>query len=233
MLAYANPLENSKARVLLLLPPREQAAYLSHPGQAFRRAAPDDLSTARFTKPLELKKRRSACCPRGARRWCSPTHPKTTAGQLAAQIAFGITRSGLVGDRGHRKGQLRVLGSPSVLHPKEPRTGWASTPCRIDFFCQGHLCTRTGWMTGAVQSACGQPRGGCFNTQARARDTPVALVAGRWLLALLASGLQNSRNLEISKSHVGKSETLAHGVRAAGRSIHCSIRRKAMRRKEM
>jgi hypothetical protein len=28
-----------------------------------------------------------------------------------------------VGDRGHRKGQLRVLGSPSALHTKEPRTG--------------------------------------------------------------------------------------------------------------
>jgi hypothetical protein len=36
---------------------------------------------------------------------------------------------------------------------------------------------------------------GCFNTQARARDTPIALVAvtGRWLiLALLASGLGSS-----------------------------------------
>jgi hypothetical protein len=45
-------------------------------------------------------------------------------------------------------------------------------------------------MTGAVQSACGQPR--VFNTQAKARDTPVALVAGRCLLALLASGLGSS-----------------------------------------
>jgi hypothetical protein len=46
---------------------------------------------------------------------------------------------------------------------------------------------------------------GCFNTQARARDTPIALVAGRWLLALLASGLGPSvgaptRNLEIAKN---------------------------------
>jgi hypothetical protein len=30
-----------------------------------------------------------------------------------------------VGDRGHRKGQLRVLGSPSARHTKEPRTGGA------------------------------------------------------------------------------------------------------------
>jgi hypothetical protein len=36
---------------------------------------------------------------------------------------LGITWGGLVGDRGHRKGQLRVLGSPSALHTKEPRTG--------------------------------------------------------------------------------------------------------------
>jgi hypothetical protein len=36
-------------------------------------------------------------------------------GQLAAHIALGITGGGLVGDRGHRKGQLRVLGSPSAL----------------------------------------------------------------------------------------------------------------------
>jgi hypothetical protein len=45
-------------------------------------------------------------------------------------------------------------------------------------------------MTGAVQNTCGQPR--VFNTQAKARDTPVALVAGRCLLALLASGLGSS-----------------------------------------
>jgi hypothetical protein len=45
-------------------------------------------------------------------------------------------------------------------------------------------------VTGAVQNTCGQPR--VFNTQAKAWDTPVALVAGRWLLALLASGLGSS-----------------------------------------
>jgi hypothetical protein len=28
-----------------------------------------------------------------------------------------------VGDRGHRTGQLRVLGRPSARHTKEPRTG--------------------------------------------------------------------------------------------------------------
>jgi hypothetical protein len=34
-----------------------------------------------------------------------------------------ITWDGLVGGRGHRKGQLRVLGSPSALRTKESRTG--------------------------------------------------------------------------------------------------------------
>jgi hypothetical protein len=36
---------------------------------------------------------------------------------------LGITWGGLAGGRGHREGQLRVLGSPSALHTKEPRTG--------------------------------------------------------------------------------------------------------------
>jgi hypothetical protein len=36
---------------------------------------------------------------------------------------LGITWGGLVGGRGHRKGQLRVLGSPSARRTKEPRTG--------------------------------------------------------------------------------------------------------------
>jgi hypothetical protein len=75
-------------------------------------AAPDGLGTARFTKPLELKKRRSARCPaaREWRRWCSSTPQNHRPGQLA-HIALGITWGGLVGDsdRGHRKGQLRVL----------------------------------------------------------------------------------------------------------------------------
>jgi hypothetical protein len=61
------------------------------------------------------------------RRWCSSTPQNHRPGQLAAHIALGITWGGLVppvvGDRGHRKGQLRVLGSPSARHTKEPRTG--------------------------------------------------------------------------------------------------------------
>jgi hypothetical protein len=64
-------------------------------------------------------------------------------------------------------------------------------------------------MTGAVKNACGQPR--VFSTQARARDTTIALVAGRCLLALLASGLGSSvvgapsRNIEIS-NEISKSK---------------------------
>jgi hypothetical protein len=46
-----------------------------------------------------------------------------------------------------------------------------------------YLCTRTGWMTGAVQNTCGQPR--VFNTQTKARDTPIAL-CGRSLTPRVA-----------------------------------------------
>jgi hypothetical protein len=46
-------------------------------------------------------------------------------GHLAAHIALGVTWGGLVGDRGHRKGQLRVLGSPSARHTEGLWTGGA------------------------------------------------------------------------------------------------------------
>jgi hypothetical protein len=62
-------------------------------------------------------------CAREWWRYCSSTPQNHRAGQLAAQIALGITWGGLVGGRGHRKGQLRVLGRPSARHTKEPRTG--------------------------------------------------------------------------------------------------------------
>jgi hypothetical protein len=55
----------------------------------------------------------------------APPPPNHRPGQLAAHIALGITWGGVVGDRGHRKGQLRVLGRPSALHTKEPWTGGA------------------------------------------------------------------------------------------------------------
>jgi hypothetical protein len=84
-------------------------------------------------------------CPRVAalRHWCSATPQNHRPGQLAAHIALGITWCGLVGGRGHRKGQLRVLGSPSALRTKEPRTGGppggAGSPRARFFFCESPL----------------------------------------------------------------------------------------------
>ena len=50
----------------------------------------------------------------------------------------------MTGDRGHWKGQLRVLGSPSALHTKEPRTGGAPGGRGVrgpDFFLRKSLRT--------------------------------------------------------------------------------------------
>jgi hypothetical protein len=59
-----------------------------------------------------------------------------------------------MGDRGHRKGQLRVLGSPSALRTKEPRAG--GPPGRrgvrgSDFFVRKSLDT----YLGILKPACG------------------------------------------------------------------------------
>jgi hypothetical protein len=65
--------------------------------------------------------------------------PKTTASASWRLTLPWVSPGwgGLVGDMGHRKGQLRVLGSPSALHTKEPRTrgppGGAGSP-RTRFF---------------------------------------------------------------------------------------------------
>jgi hypothetical protein len=52
-----------------------------------------------------------------------------------------------VGDRGHRKGQLRVLGSPSARHTKEPRTGGppggGGESADPIFFCESPFVLRT------------------------------------------------------------------------------------------
>jgi hypothetical protein len=71
--------------------------------------------------------------------------------------------------------------------------GRASTPYRIglsarDIFMHPHRIDAR--CSAKHPSAVGNH--GCFNTQTRPRDTPVALVAGRWLLALLAPGLGSS-----------------------------------------
>jgi hypothetical protein len=79
--------------------------------------------------------------------------------------------------------------------------GRASTPYRIGLSARDiYAPAQDGWPGGKRKTAVGNH--GCFNTQARGRDTPVALVADRWLLALLAFGLGSSvgapaRNLEI------------------------------------
>jgi hypothetical protein len=60
---------------------------------------PSRPGTARFTKPLQLKKHRSARCPRVAA--LVQLHPpKHRPGQLVAHIALGITWGGLVGVAG-------------------------------------------------------------------------------------------------------------------------------------
>jgi hypothetical protein len=125
-------------------PPGNRGA---NPATPARHSAPgaEDPGTARFTKALELKKRRSARCPRVAA--LVQLHPPKTTAPASWRltcIALGITWGGLVGDRGHRKGQLRVLGSPSARHTKEPRTGGAPGGRGVrgpDFFWRKSLRT--------------------------------------------------------------------------------------------
>jgi hypothetical protein len=88
----------------------------------------------------------------GAAPGAAPPPQTHRPGQLAAHIALGITWGGLVGgSRGHasmhRKGQLRVLGSPSALHsstalrgpgPGGHRGGRAGRP-RTRFFLRKAL----------------------------------------------------------------------------------------------
>ena len=84
-------------RVLLLLLPPPGTGELTQPSQARPSgAAPEGLGTARFTKAVEMKERRSARCPRVAA--LVQRHPQNhRPGQLAAHIALGITWGGLVG----------------------------------------------------------------------------------------------------------------------------------------
>jgi hypothetical protein len=134
-------------RALLLLLPTPgpvRVAQPSRPGLGAQRPtawAP----RARFTKPLELEKRRSARCPRVAAR-VQLHPPKPPPWPAGGSHCLGYHLGRLVGDRGHRKGQLRVLGSPSALHTstKEPRTGGppggAGSP-RTRFFLRKSLDT--------------------------------------------------------------------------------------------
>jgi hypothetical protein len=68
--------------------------------------------------------------------------------------------AGWWGDRGrHRKGQLRVLGSPSALRTKEPRTGGPPGGRGVrgpDFFWRKSLDT----YLRALKPDCGGPQAG-------------------------------------------------------------------------
>jgi hypothetical protein len=105
-------------------------------------AVAEGLSTARFSYFLGTRIEEAQERPLPAsewRRWCSSAPPTHRPGQLAAHIALGITWGGLVGDRGHRKGQLRVLGSRQPLRAPHSgtqdrgATGGAGSP-RTRFF---------------------------------------------------------------------------------------------------
>jgi hypothetical protein len=84
---------------------------------------PHGLGTARFPSPVELKKRRSARCPRVAAlvQIRPPKPPPRPAGGSHC-LGYHLGRAG--GWQGPPEGrQLRVLGSPSALRTKGPRTG--------------------------------------------------------------------------------------------------------------
>jgi hypothetical protein len=102
------------------------------------RAARGGLGTARFTKPLEMKKRRSARCPRVAAlvQLHPPKPPPRQAGGSHC-LGYHLGRAG--GWQGPPEGPMRVLGSPSARHTKEPRTGGAPGGRGVrgpDFFCE-------------------------------------------------------------------------------------------------
>jgi hypothetical protein len=88
--------------------------------------------------------------------------PKTTA-PASWRLALPWVSPGaglVVGDRGHRKAQLRVLGSPSAPHTKEPRmhrgaTRGAGSPQTRFIFCESPFALRT--YLGALKPDCGPP----------------------------------------------------------------------------
>jgi hypothetical protein len=119
------PHRGEEVTALFLLPPPGTSGRSS--AIPARPSAPgaEGLGTVRFSWALELKGRRSARCPRvvaRAGRAAAPPPkppPRPAAGRLMLPWVSPHQRiSGLVGGRGHRKGQLRVLGSPSALRTK-------------------------------------------------------------------------------------------------------------------
>jgi hypothetical protein len=87
-------------------------------------------------------------------------HPsrKTSLTKLSAHATKPYTPwGGLVGGRGHRKGQLRVLGSPSALRTKGPRTGGPPGGRGPDFFAKAPWYISEGTKTGLwARRACSE-----------------------------------------------------------------------------
>jgi hypothetical protein len=80
------------------------AQELRHPGQAFGRSGPLPGHRAFFfATRIEEAQKRPLPASGGAGAQLHP--PKPPPRQLAVHIALGITWDGLVGGRGHRKGQ--------------------------------------------------------------------------------------------------------------------------------
>jgi hypothetical protein len=111
--------------LLLLLPPpgTVDVAQPSRPGLPAQRRRRKAWAPRVFLRHSNGRSAPRAACGR----WRSSA-PKQNhrRGQLAVHVALDITAwGGLMGGRGHRKGQLRMLGmhSPSALHTKKPRTG--------------------------------------------------------------------------------------------------------------
>jgi hypothetical protein len=135
---------------------------LSYPGRAFRHSGGGPGHRALFLG-TQIEEAQERPLPVSGGAGAAPP-PKTTApaSWRLTLPCLGITWGGLVGGRGHRKGQLRVLGSPSALRTKEPRTGGPPGGRGVrgpDFFCGSPLVPPgAGWWvagaTGRANCAC-------------------------------------------------------------------------------
>jgi hypothetical protein len=130
-------------------PPREQWTQLGHPAGPKARAPRVFLS---HSNGAESHKRP---LPRVAALVLlhPPKPPPRPAGgsHCLGNHHLGRGAGWWVGDRGHRKGQLCVLGSPSALHTKKPRTGGGThrgggeQPADPIYFCESPLIHTWGY----------------------------------------------------------------------------------------
>jgi hypothetical protein len=113
---------------LLLLPPRGQAAYPRAIPARPSAQCPTAWARAFFLASRMEEAHRSTRCPRVAALVHGAAPPTKTTAPVSWRLTLPWVSPGagwwVTAGRGHRKGQLRVLGSPSALHTKEPRTGW-------------------------------------------------------------------------------------------------------------